>query len=95
MLLVSLRKRRQHVRAFFAMHGEDPFQIICRFRHVCDGDIPENIPLEVDNTSLPSHLHTCNLCIAVVLRVTEEWTLKRYLDTAPLEVMDEANEGRN
>jgi hypothetical protein len=40
-------------------------------------------------------LHTCNLCTAVVLRVTEEWALKRYLDMAPLEAMNEAGKGKN
>ncbi len=40
-------------------------------------------------------LHTCNLCTVVVLRVIEDRTLKRNLDMAPLEAMNEANEGKN
>ena len=43
----------------------------------------------------PSEASAANLCTAVVLRVTEEWALKRYLDMAPLEAMNEADEDKN
>ena len=42
----------------------------------------------------PSETSATNLCTAVVLRVTEEWALKRYLDMEPLNAMNEANEGK-
>ena len=43
----------------------------------------------------PNETSAANLCTAVVLRVTEEWALKRYLDMEPLNAMNEANEGKN
>jgi putative transposase len=43
----------------------------------------------------PNEASAANLCTAVVLRVTEEWALKRYLDMEPLNAMNEANEGKN
>lgn len=43
----------------------------------------------------PNEASAGNLCTAVVLRVTEEWALKRYLDMEPLAAMNEANEGKD
>lgn len=43
----------------------------------------------------PSERSATNLCAAVVLRATEEWALKRYLDMEPLKAMNEAGEGKN
>lgn len=42
----------------------------------------------------PSEKSAANLCTAVVLRATEEWALKRYLDMAPLEAMNRKIEGK-
>jgi transposase-like protein len=42
----------------------------------------------------PSEKSAANLCTAVVLRATEEWALKRYLDMAPLEAMNRQTEGK-
>lgn len=43
----------------------------------------------------PNETSATNLCTAVVLRVTEEWALKRYLDMESLNAMNEASEGEN
>lgn len=43
----------------------------------------------------PSETSAVNLCTAVVLRVTEEWALKRYLDMEPLKAMNQENRGEN
>ncbi|MBC7806381.1 MAG: IS256 family transposase [Akkermansiaceae bacterium] len=43
----------------------------------------------------PNERSAANLCTAVILRVTEEWALKRYLDIEPLNAMNEASEGKN
>ena len=42
----------------------------------------------------PSEKSAANLCTAVVLRATEEWALKRYLDMEPLEAMNRQTEGK-
>ena len=41
----------------------------------------------------PSEKSAANLCTAVVLRATEEWALKRYLDMEPLAAMNRQVEG--
>ncbi len=43
----------------------------------------------------PNETSATNLCTAVVLRVTEEWALKRYIDMESLNAMNEAREGKN
>ena len=43
----------------------------------------------------PNETSAANLCTAVLLRVTEEWALKKYLDMEPLNAMKEADEGKN
>ena len=46
----------------------------------------------------PNETSAANLCSAVLLRATEEWALKRYLDISALEAMnreDDKNEGGN
>jgi putative transposase len=41
----------------------------------------------------PSEKSAANLCTAVVLRATEEWALKRYLDMEPLVAMNQQSDG--
>ena len=43
----------------------------------------------------PGETSAANLCCAVLLRATEEWALKRYLDMTALEAMNRQNEGGN
>lgn len=42
----------------------------------------------------PSEKSAANLCTAVLLRATEEWALKRYLDMESLEAMNRQTEGK-
>lgn len=39
----------------------------------------------------PNEASAANLCTAVILRATEDWALKRYLDMTPLHAMNENN----
>lgn len=43
----------------------------------------------------PGERSALNLCTAVVLRATEEWALKRYLDMESLKAMNEEGAGKN
>ena len=42
----------------------------------------------------PSEKSATNLCTAVLLRATEEWALKRYLDMEPLAAMNRETDGK-
>lgn len=42
----------------------------------------------------PSETSAANLCTAVLLRATEDWALKRYLDMEPLHAMNRETEGK-
>ena len=42
----------------------------------------------------PNEKSAANLCTAVVLRATEEWALKRYLDMEPLAAMNTETTGQ-
>jgi transposase-like protein len=43
----------------------------------------------------PGESSAANLCTAVLLRATEEWALKRYLDMAALEAMNRTSSDKN
>ncbi len=40
----------------------------------------------------PNETSALNLCSAVTLRASEEWALRRYLDMAPLQAMNQVGE---
>ena len=42
----------------------------------------------------PSEKSAGNLCTAVLLRATEEWALKRYMDMEPLNAMNREIDGK-